>query len=106
MEPVRLVRQSREEASYAPDRNAEDQREDERVAGGVGDAQRAFRDLDAGPPPEQPADDRLPAEPGGEGVAVGPVVVHRLEPREHLRPEQRAEDTADEDPGAMLERHA
>jgi hypothetical protein len=103
-----VVVQAGQEAADPADAHAECEGEHERIAGGEADAQDALGHLDAGPPAEQAADDRLAAEDRAQ-VAGPPrrqVVGPRLGPRQQLRPHQRPADRADQQPQVPLDRHA
>src|SRR3954470_4313057 len=88
---IRVIRQSREKAPDAADRDPDAERDDEQIAGRARYAKLLLCDLHADPSAEQTADDRLAAEQRERAGAVE-VFVRRLQPREHLAARQCAED--------------
>ena len=83
-----------EEASDAADRNAEDQRQHEVIAGGVADAGDALGDLDADHASDQAADDRLPGENKQWRCPVLPYQMWIFEPDGELAADDRAEQAS------------
>src|SRR5690349_15582385 len=106
VDAVGVIGKAGKKASDSADRHAEAEWIDEQITGRSVNAEAAFRDFDADPSAEQSADDRLSADERARISAHVPVINGRLDERENLRANQRAEHAPDDHPHVLLDRHA